>query len=101
MSTADDQGPRTDGDEHLTLHVNAEDRLLIREAAIAADRTVADFVLSTALDSARRIVVDRSVFVATEDQWAEFESLLSDDRKPMPTLDRLLRRASPFAEEIN
>lgn len=71
---------------------------MIRRAAEATDSTVTDFILGSVMDSAERVLADRTWFVADEEQWAEFQRLLDTPLPPMPKLVRLLRRVSPFDE---
>lgn len=71
---------------------------MIRRAAEATDSTVTDFILGSVMESAERVLADRTWFVADEEQWAEFQRLLDTPLPPMPKLDRLLRRVSPFDE---
>lgn len=98
MSNSDAAATRTARDQRLNIRASAQQQQLIRQAAEAADSTVTDFILDSALESAKRVLADRKWFVASEEQWAEFQALLDAPLEPMPKLDRLLRRESPFAE---
>lgn len=85
-------------DQRLNFRASAHQELMIRRAAEATDSTITDFILGSVLESAERVLADRKWFTATDEQWAEFQSLLDAPLKPMPKLDRLLRRESPFDE---
>jgi uncharacterized protein (DUF1778 family) len=85
-------------DQRLNFRASAQQQLLIRRAAEATDSTVTDFILGSVLESAERVLADRKWFVASDEQWAEFQALLDAPLEPMPKLQRLLRRESPFAE---
>ncbi len=87
---------KTSRDQRLNVRASARQELMIRRAAEATDSTLTDFILGSALESAERVLADRKWFVADEQQWAEFQNLLDAPLTPMPKLDRLLRRESPF-----
>lgn len=98
MSNTDAVATKTARDQRLNFRASAQQQQLIRQAAEATDSTVTDFILGSVLESAERVLADRKWFVASEEQWAEFQALLDAPLVSMPKLDRLLRRESPFAE---
>jgi uncharacterized protein (DUF1778 family) len=87
---------KTSRDQRFNFRASAHQELMIRRAAEAKDSTITDFILDSTMESAERVLADRKWFVATEEQWAEFQALLDAQLKPMPRLNRLLRRQSPF-----
>lgn len=87
---------KTSRDHRLNFRASARQELMIRRAAEATDSTITDFILGSVLESAERVLADRTWFIADEEQWAEFQRLLDAPIPPMPKLDRLLRRESPF-----
>ncbi|MFN8070195.1 MAG: DUF1778 domain-containing protein [Mycobacterium sp.] len=89
---------KTSRDQRLNFRASARQELMIRRAAEATDTTITDFILGSVLESAERVLADRTWFIADEEQWAEFQRLLDAPLPPMPKLDRLVRRASPFDE---
>jgi len=89
---------KTSRDQRLNFRTSVYQELMIRRAAEATDSTMTDFILGSVLESAERVLADRKWFIANDEQWAEFQSLLEAPLKPMPKLDRLLRRKSPFDE---
>ena len=99
MSNADAIATKATRDQRLNFRASAQQQRLIRQAAEATDNTVTDFILGSVMESAERVLADRKWFVANEEQWAEFQALLDAPLEPMPKLDRLLRRESPFAED--
>lgn len=99
MRNTDAITTKTARDQRLNFRASAQQQLLIRRAAEATDSTVTDFILGSVLESAERVLADRKWFVASEEQWAEFQALLDAPLAPMPKLDHLLRRESPFADE--
>lgn len=84
--------------QRLNFRVSVHQELMIRRAAEATDSTITDFILSSVLSSAERVLADRAWFVADDEQWAQFQRLLDAPLTPMPKLDRLLQRESPFDE---
>jgi|APCry1669189000_1035189.scaffolds.fasta_scaffold191981_1 uncharacterized protein (DUF1778 family) len=89
---------KTSRDQRLNFRASANQELMIRRAAEATDSTITDFILDSVLQSAERVLADRKWFTANDEQWAKFQRLLEAPLKPMPKLDRLLRRESPFDE---
>ena len=89
---------KTSRDQRLNFRASARQELMIRRAAEATDSTITDFILGSVMQSAERVLADRTWFIANEDQWAEFQRLLDAPLPPMPKLDRLQRRVSPFDE---
>ena len=98
MSKPDSVTTKAIRDQRLNFRASAQQQQLIRRAAEATDSTVTDFILGSVLESAERVLADRKWFVASDEQWAEFQALLDAPLEPMPKLQRLLRRESPFAE---
>lgn len=98
MRNPDASTTKTTRDQRMNIRASAQQQLLIRRAAEATDSTVTDFILDSALESAERVLADRKWFVASEEQWVEFQTLLDAPLEPMPKLRRLLRRESPFAD---
>lgn len=99
MSNTDAVTTKAARDQRLNFRASAQQQQLIRQAAEATDSTVTDFILDSVLQSAERVLADRKWFVAGEEQWAEFQALLDAPLRPMPKLDRLLRRESPFEQD--
>jgi len=98
MRNTDAVATKISRDQRLNFRASAQQQQLIRQAAEATDSTVTDFILGSVLESAERVLADRKWFVATDEQWAEFQALLDAPLEPLPKLRRLLRRDSPFAE---
>jgi uncharacterized protein (DUF1778 family) len=98
MRNTDAISTKTARDQRLNFRASAQQQQLIRQAAEARDSTVTDFILGSVLESAERVLADRKWFVASEEQWKEFQALLDAPLVSMPNLDRLLRREDPFAE---
>ena len=98
MSNADPIATKTVRDKRLSFRASAQQQQLIRRAAETTDSTITGFILGSVLESAERVLADRKWFVASDEQWVEFQALLDAPLAPMPELDRLLRRENPFAD---
>lgn len=85
-------------DQRLNFRASVHQQQMIRRAAEATDSTMTDFILASVLESAERVLADRKWFVANDEQWAQFQELLDAPLTPMPKLERLMRRESPFDE---
>ena len=85
--------------QRLNLRANSEQEQIIRAAAKASDTTVSDFVMTSALTQAERVLADRRSFIATPEQFQEFVSALET---PVDTarLRAFLRQPSVFDQPI-
>lgn len=78
----------------LRLTPLAKQRLLA--AAERAQRSVSDFVLTSALERADETLADRRSFTLDADQWAKFQAALDAPPRKLPRLEKLLREPSVF-----
>ena len=83
--------------ERINLRASERQEALLRQAAEAADTSMSDFILSSAVVQAERVLADRRWFVATEEQFDEFVRLL-DAPMDMPKLAALFARESPVGK---
>lgn len=74
MSTAKSQ--------RINLRASERQEALLRQAAEAADTSLTDFILGSAVERAERVLADRRWFVATSMEYEEFVRLLD---QPMET----------------
>lgn len=82
----------------LELRTTPAERELIERAVAVADTDLTEFVVTNAVDAARRVLADRDRFELDADaleQWARINA-----RRPreLPGLRRLMERESPFVE---
>lgn len=78
----------------LRLTPLAKQRLIA--AARQAQRSVSDFVLTSALERADEALADRSIFTLDAAQWAKFRAALDAPPRILPRLEKLLREPSVF-----
>jgi uncharacterized protein (DUF1778 family) len=77
-------------DVRTTPHVKS----LLQEAAAAANKTVSEFLLDSALTEAAEVLANRNMFFLDEKQWQEFVAALDAPPSSMPRLKKLLREPS-------
>ena len=82
----------TSRSERIDLRASARQEAILRQAAEAADTSMTDFILGSAVLHAERVLADRRWFTATSDQFDEFVRLLD---APVDTT----KLAALFAEE--
>lgn len=93
-----DLEPRQTKDQRLNVRISSRQEQLIRYAAATTDRTLTDFLVDSAVERAERILADRRWFVATPEQWEEFERLLDAPLPSTAKFRRLAAMESPFEE---
>lgn len=80
----------------LDLRLTTSAKRTLQVAALAAHRSVSEFVLESALARAEETLPDRQRFGLTAEQWAAFQTALSAPRRPAPRLAKLLKTPSVF-----
>ncbi|MGI8743201.1 MAG: DUF1778 domain-containing protein [Bryobacteraceae bacterium] len=83
----------------LDLRLTPSAKRTLQIAAQAAQRSVSEFVLESALARAHETLPDRSRFGLSAGQWAAFQAALDASPKPAPRLARLLREPSVFERD--
>jgi uncharacterized protein (DUF1778 family) len=85
--------------EKLDLRLTPSAKRKLQFAALAAKRSVSDFVLESALARADETLPDRRQFGLDAKQWAEFQAALDAPPRAMPRLEKLLREPGVFERE--
>lgn len=85
--------------EKLDLRLTAEAKRTLSAAAAAAQRSVSEFVLESALERAEETLPDRRHFALKEERWKAFVDALDAPTRPLPQLKRLLRQRSVFESD--
>jgi uncharacterized protein (DUF1778 family) len=80
----------------LDLRLTPSAKRTLQVAALAAHRSVSEFVLESALARAEETLPDRQRFGLSAEQWAAFQAALSAPRRPAPRLTKLLKTPSVF-----
>jgi uncharacterized protein (DUF1778 family) len=82
--------------EKLDLRLTADAKRVLQSAAAAAQRSVSEFVLESALARAAETLPDRRRFGLTAEAWTAFQAALDAPPMPKPRLAKLLNDKSPF-----
>ena len=82
--------------EKLDLRLTPSAKRALQVAALAARKSVSEFVLESALARADETLPDRLRFGLDAESWEAFQRALSAPRRPAPRLARLLKKASVF-----
>jgi uncharacterized protein (DUF1778 family) len=82
--------------EKLDLRLTPSAKRTLQSAAVAARRSVSEFVLESALARAEETLPDRQRFGLTAEQWEAFEAALAAPPRPAPRLAELLNQPSVF-----
>ncbi|MCA0338090.1 MAG: DUF1778 domain-containing protein [Actinobacteria bacterium] len=96
MSSAPARSPRP---QQLNFRATDRQADLLRRAAAATDQTVTDFVLTSAMIEAEKVLADRRHFVVERIRWDELIELLD---APLPSTTRLRAlkaRRDPFTDD--
>jgi uncharacterized protein (DUF1778 family) len=80
--------------EKLDLRLTPGAKQTLQRAAAAAQRSVTDFVLESALASAAETLADRQSFQLEPEQWEVFVAALDAPTQVHPRLARLLQEPS-------
>ena len=80
--------------EKLDLRLTPGAKQTLQRAAAAAQRSVTDFVLESALASAAETLADRQNFQLDPERWDAFVSALDTPPQAHPRLARLLQEPS-------
>ena len=80
----------------LDLRLSPEAKETLQAAALAAQRSVSEYVLESALAHARETLADRTRFGLDADRWRAFLAALDAPPRDHPRLERLLREPSVF-----
>jgi len=82
--------------EKLDLRLTPSAKRVLQSAASAAQRSVSEFVLESALGRAAEILPDRQKFGLNAEQWRAFQKALDAPPQPAPRLAKLLQEPSVF-----
>ncbi len=82
--------------EKLDLRLTPSAKRTLHTAALAARRSVSEFVLESALARAEETLPDRQRFGLSAAQWEAFQKALSAPPRPSRRLAKLLKEPSVF-----
>ena len=82
--------------EKLDLRLTPQAKRRLAAAAASVQRSVSDFVLTSALERAEETLVDRRAVALNAADWAKFLTALDAPPRPMLRMKRLLNEAGVF-----
>jgi uncharacterized protein (DUF1778 family) len=82
--------------EKLDLRLTPSAKRTLQRAAVAAHRSVSEFVLESALARAEETLRDRQRFGLSAAQWEAFQAALSSHPRPSRRLAKLMKEPSVF-----
>ena len=85
--------------EKLDLRLSKQAKQVLRSAAVAAQRSVSEFVLESALARAEETLADRRSFQLDGPQWSLFMEALDASPRELPRLKKLFQEKSIFENE--
>ncbi len=86
--------------EKLDLRLTPGAKQTLQRAAAAAQRSVSEFVLESALASAAEILADRQSFQLDGERWEAFLAALDASPQVHPRLARLLQEPSVLEQRV-
>ena len=78
----------------LDIRITPEAKRLLQQAAEERHTTISQFVLDSALASARSVLAERSLIELGADDWATFMTALDAPPRRHPRMERLLKEPS-------
>ena len=99
MAAANEPDTRSARSQRLNVRATQRQEALLRRAAQATDHTLTDFILSSAVEQAERVLADRRWFAATDAQFNEFLVLLDAPLPSTSKFDALFSRPSRFSAD--
>jgi len=82
--------------EKLDLRLSRDAKRTLQAAAVAARKSVSEFVLDTALREAEEQLADRRIFTLDRKSWNAFVTALDAPPRRYPRLGRLFNEPSVF-----
>jgi uncharacterized protein (DUF1778 family) len=86
--------PRAPREARLNLRASTQQGALIRQAALASDKSVTEFILESATSAAERVLADRRRFELDDADWRAFQTALERPAILKPRLRALLAESS-------
>ncbi len=82
----------------LELRTTSGERHLIDRAAAVTQIGLTDFVVTHAVEAARRVLADRDHFELDAEALAAWEAINARPARNLPGLQHLMERPTPFSE---
>ncbi len=88
--------PETKRSEVINIRIEPTQRELIDTATSLCGKTRSAFMLDAACQAAQEALLDRRVFVLSDEQWEAFNQALDTPPKANPKLAQLLQTETPW-----
>jgi uncharacterized protein (DUF1778 family) len=88
--------PRAPREARLNLRASTQQGALIRQAALASDKSVTEFILESATRAAEHVLADRRRFELDDADWRAFQTALERPAILKPRLRTLLVESPLF-----
>jgi uncharacterized protein (DUF1778 family) len=82
----------------LELRTTPGERELIERAVAVVETDITEFVVTNAVEAARRVLAERDHFELDADARAQWERINARRARDLPGLRRLMERPSPFVD---
>lgn len=82
--------------EKLDIRLTPQAKRRLAVAAESVQRSVSDFVLTSALERADETLADKRSIALDAEEWTKFLAALDAPPQPMPRMKRLLNEAGVF-----
>ena len=86
--------------QRIEVRATERQEAVLRQAASATDKTMTDFILTTAVEQAERILAERRWFTGTVEQYDTFLRLLDEPLETTEKFEKLWSRPSPFGQSF-
>ncbi|HUY95265.1 MAG TPA: DUF1778 domain-containing protein [Terracidiphilus sp.] len=86
--------------EKLDVRVSPSTKAKLQAAAAAAQRTLSEFVMESALARAEEALADRRIFGLDAERWAAFQAALEAPPRRLPKLQALLDEPGFFDSRV-
>ena len=99
MTTSNSSAVDREGkDSRINVRLAQSQATLIRRAAEAENKSLSEFVISSAATAAEHVLADRRWFTVDDATWRAFEDLLERPAEYKPRLAELLAMDNQFVD---
>ncbi len=88
-------------ESRFSIRTTPRQKELITRAANRLNKTVSEFILENALETAEALEADNAHFVVSRDKYEAFLAALDEPTKPIPALQKLFADAGALDEPRN
>jgi uncharacterized protein (DUF1778 family) len=82
----------------FSIRTTQKQKDLVTRVARRLNKTVSEFILENAVETAEALEMDNAHFVISKEKYEEFLAVLDEPTKPVPALQKLFSEPSVFDE---